>query len=337
MSEPIKVDESRILSLPLAEVYVPHDWNVRSGIGASSSGGADDENTDEGLYNSIKARGQDEPILVRTSEGVKGADGKQVRQPYTIVQGYRRLWAIGRIAEEAGTVKTATVKARAKRMSEVDARLANLRENTARDNLSPSDLCFGIQQALALEPAKTANAMADELGLTIQYISRFYEIIDKVKPALLKRWREMTGKKLTVSEMYALSKLDKKEQDEAFGKYCAKKQPLSESDTTKKWIENEKAKNAKLGTLLAKLAKAELIDLDPETFFVNGLEIYGKVAGGRSGDEVSERVKSAMADAGYRAFMLEYEREDEAEGPTAEEVKAEKASKKSKNGAVAQA
>lgn len=321
----MKIDETKILTIPLSDIYVDPTWNVRSGVGEGGEGG-EDENSDIGLVESIKARGQDEPVLVRPTP--KEA---KVKQPYTLVYGFRRFWAISSIAEETGS-KTPTIKAKVKSMTEGEARAANVRENTARDTLSAADICFGIGEIRKVNPNVVQTAVAQDLGLSQGYVGRHFAILDGLKPSLLQKWRLNRGIKITVKAIEAIAKLEKSAQDEAFAALVKAATPageMTDGEKANKFREAAKKRAATMGKLFGQLAREGHLTLDPETFFYDALEFYAPVKAGRSDKEVSDRVKNAVAQEGYKAFMSEFEKDDDTSGETAEDVKAKKKAKNS--------
>lgn len=330
------VDETKIIHVPLKDIFADPTWNVRSNVGERTGDESeDDENTDAGLQASIEAKGQDEPVTLRPSP-------KGTKEPYTLVAGFRRLWAMHRIAEKTGE-KAQTIKAVVKNLSEAEARAFNIRENTARDSLGAADLNFGVERILELEPNKTGVSIANELGMAQGYISKHVKLVTALKPSIRRKWREMVGFKPTVDQMTAIAKLDKTEQDAKFQELVDAKRAREEGGSTNSenaWRERAKDKAAKFGTLMGTLARAGFIELDAGTFFYDALEHYVTLKKNKDGSDPADRVKAAIAEAGVTAFMAELERDDDTTGETAEEVKAKEKGKKSKgakNGAVAQA
>jgi uncharacterized ParB-like nuclease family protein len=132
--------QEKILEVPLKQVTFDYSWNSRTGVekltapkeGALPPGetGETEENEFHGLYNSIKTRGQDDAIDV-IAKGDK----------YFAIAGFRRGRALSLLAEETGN-KEATVKVIVRPYSPLEARMRNIRENTARRKLSARHRAF---------------------------------------------------------------------------------------------------------------------------------------------------------------------------------------------------
>lgn len=318
----IKIDSTRIMNLPISDIFVDPTWNTRSGIGEGASGGSDDENSDEGLLLSIKARGQDEEVLVRPTP-----KEYKVKQPYMLVYGYRRLWAISKIAAEAGN-KNPTIKAKAEEMTEAEARSRNLRENTGRENLDACDVCFGIARILEADPQKPGTQIAQEVGLSQPYVAKHLRIITGLKKSLLQKWRDSVGKKPSVDAMVKLAAAEKGEQEAGFNALVGKEGEGSDNKGPNAWKDSSKAKAVKVGAFLGLLARENLIHLDEESFFIDALPFYTKVSGGKGNKTATDRELQAWAAAAYEAFVNARDKDDDTSGATAEEVKAKKNGKK---------
>lgn len=327
MATETKVNPNHILNIPLSDIFVDPTWNTRSGVGNSSSGGSNDENTDAGLVESIKARGQDQEVLLRpTPKEFK------VKQPYMLVYGFRRHWAVTQIATETGNLKTATIKARIEEMTETQARAKNLGENTARENLGAADICFGIARILEVEPTMPSTAVAQEIGLNQSYVAQHMRILAGVKKSILQKWRDQTGKKVTVAEMEKLAKLQTAgEQEKAFNEASGKDAGEGSEKGPNAWKDASKKKMAKLGTFFGSLAREGYLSIDPETFFLDALPLLVKVSGGKGNKQASDREMQGFAEAGYKAFHAEMEREEVAEKAEADRVEGN-AKEKAKNG-----
>lgn len=328
----------KYIEIPLSDLYIDPTWNARSGVGENlnEEGIDDDENTDAGLLKSIELKGQDTPVFVwQTPKDFKVND-KKVKEPYMLVSGHRRAWAIETIAKKSGN-KNPTIKALVKPIQSVaEARMLNLRENTDRESLTPSDLCFGIAEHIAANPQATASSVAADLGLSQPYVSRLFAIIEKVKPTLIKKWRDQTGTQFSVDQMVTIAKKDKNEQDAAYAELLRARQSREAEGTgADHWIETQKKKAETFGGLFGRLAKNGLVNIDPEKFFFDALPFYVKTKGGKKNEEMADRVKHSVAGVAYKGFMAEYEADDDTEGETSEEAAAKNGTRKAARNAAA--
>ena len=103
-SEPL-LPEEVIRHIPLSDIFVDYEWNVRSlkNVMSDSSDAVQDTtvkgaHTGEGagiagLALSLVADGQDNPIFVRKVEGGKSIGGKKTDRPFEIYCGFRRITA----------------------------------------------------------------------------------------------------------------------------------------------------------------------------------------------------------------------------------------------------
>lgn len=323
----------KIVNLPLSDIFIDNSWNTRSDVGAGSSGGDDEENTDEGLMASIGTRGQEEPVRVRpTPKELKR------KEPYMLVYGFRRAWAIGKLAEKNGD-KNPTIKARVSDLTEEQARELNLAENTARDSLATCDIAYGIARVLEHSPQRTSVAISQEVGLNQGYVATIMRVVQGLKKGLLQKWRDQRGKKLTLAEMERISKLTtKEEQEAAFAEYAKKhSETESEEQGANAWKKANKAKAEAFGKLFGGLQREGLLEVgDPEMFFLQAFEggFFGRLKRG-AGKELSDKEKHAVADVAFKAWEAAVEADDDTSGETSEDIKAKKVA--AKNGKPATA
>lgn len=316
----VKVNPNQVLVLNLSDVFVDPSWNTRSAVGeAEGSGGEEGENDFVSLRESIEMRGQDIPVDVRPNPN-------KTKHHYALVAGFRRFKAIQDIAEKAGN-KTPTVRALVHTFAtEADAIEFNMRENTARADLSAPDTVYGISRLLKANPSVTDSNMAKSLGFSQPYVSKVHRVIDKVSPKLLTLWRDSIGVKLTLEQMHALTKIeDKAEQTKAYEEMVRGKAEKTTSDKRKTWIESTMSKAHSVGMFLGKLAMAGHIEVyNPGESFVDGLDAFVKVK-----SEADDKLRLKFSDAlakGYEEGLTVTEEEPEKE-------KEPKKAKKAKNGA----
>ena len=235
--------------------------------------------------NSIRADGQDTPILLRPNPDRKTVDA----YPFALVAGFKRFEAMTRITEHAMATKEynpivaephwdarkATIKATIKEMTEAQARAANIRENTARDNLTLVDLTFGLRELVTAytkekQSAKGAKtAIAAELGMNKGYIGYLIDIGQGFSEEVLTHWRT-SQKRLTKEQMVkVLTESTAERRTEAYHNMC--KSGTVDGPTTDQSGNQGAAPDAKLVAAVQKLqqigryfAYAEAHDQLPE-------------------------------------------------------------------------
>lgn len=320
MAHDMKVNPNQVLVLNLSDIFVDPSWNTRSAVGeAEGSGGEEGENDFVSLRESIELRGQDIPVDVRPNPG-------KTKHPYALVAGFRRFKAIQDIAEKAGN-KTPTIRAIAHTFAtEAEAIEFNMRENTARADLSAPDTVYGISRLLKANPAVTDSNMAKSLGFSQPYVSKVHRVIDKVNPKLLTSWRDSIGVKLTLEQMHTLTKIeDKVEQTKAYEEMVRGKAEKTATDKRKVWIEGTLSKCHSVGVFLGKLAMAGHIEVyNPGESFVDGLDAFVKVKS-EADDKLRLKFSDALAKGYEEGLTVTEEEPAKEENPKA---------KKTKNGAA---
>jgi len=257
----VMADKNTVVqALLLSDIHVDHTWNARSG-------GWQDEKAREdgslggidGLRNSIKARGQDDAVIVRPNPN------KAQKKPYSLVTGYRRCEAIGLNAVEAGD-KAPTIRAIVRELSEFESRALNIRENTARDDLKGADLAWSIGQMLAEAKSNgvtlTGEAVAIEIGKHQTYVAKLIRVLNGVKASIFKAWRE-SPVSISVSEMDDIAKLPKEEQEKSYEEASRGKE---ESKKKSNRILPLKKAADRIGMILGRLVQAEYIEVSDFDF-----------------------------------------------------------------------
>jgi len=307
---------TKVESVLLSEIEVVPNWNARLVAGEKESSGGPDEGSFEGLVKSIEVKGQDTPVVLRAQKGKK---------PYFLVAGFRRFFAICKIAEQKND-KTPTIRAEIRELSDVEAREVNVRENTSRDGLSGPDLCYGVGQLLEVNKGFTSVAMAAMLGMNQSYIAKMQRIWEKVDRNIVKSWRE-SKLPLTTEQMAKLSELPKDQQIAQYTELTSIKEPSKVGRGA--WIETAKKKGNEVGALLGALVRGGHIQLIGDDFFGDTVRILVPFK-----KDATEEQVARIAGAAEKAFSLAYE--TEAEPATDEEREAVKAKKVKNGGIVAQ-
>ena len=207
-----------IHSLPLSDIFIDYDWNVRSREQVVSNeplatGAVDTlaHNANvgvgiDGLKISIQNDGQETPVIVRAIEGGKSLGGKKTDKKYELVAGFRRATAIEALqsAESKELAKKDNrptvvkdlpdghIRAVIRTLSPKDARFVNVRENTLRNNLTTPDLAKFVRE-LSVKDGMGQVQIGEKLGIDQGYISRLIRVAGLPAP-IFDHWA--TGKLL---------------------------------------------------------------------------------------------------------------------------------------------
>jgi ParB/RepB/Spo0J family partition protein len=318
----------QIVRILLSTIQVDPLWNSRC-RSAVLAEGEEDPNTGmgsngiKGLVASIRAGGQSTPVDVIANVDRFGVLNEE--KPFFLIAGFRRVEALSRIAKEDEDPVPA-IDAIVRDLTPVGARLLNLRENTARDDLRGADLAYGVALLVKAAPKMSGVAIAAELNKSTSHISKILKMNAKVKPELIKHWRDTPGNPVTVTNMFELSNLeDQAAQEKTY--YELFKGTLSrgsgEKEKTSDWKVAAKKRAGKIGTLLGNLSREYGLDCeclgDFETCLVDMVKLPADVKG------KDVRTFAKAAHAAYLA-AIEYspaaEREPDEEkydGPTGRE------------------
>jgi ParB/RepB/Spo0J family partition protein len=162
----------RFFNVPTKDIEADSSWNTRLPTETPLAEGEVD--ADEALRASIAQSGLLQPLGVR-----RNLDGSL--KPWRLVFGFRRFAAAELLGLE-------TVPCR-----EVDtenARVANLTENFARQNLTPGELMEALGKLQAEHPKMTTEEMGKAVGRTSKYVANLLRLRRKLAPELLEAFRE---------------------------------------------------------------------------------------------------------------------------------------------------
>lgn len=293
--------------IPIKDIVVDQAWNARSG--AYNVDSSEEDGAYKDLKESIKLRGLEQPIVVRPVKG-----------KMHVVAGFRRLQACTEIAADA-QIKDATIKCFVEELDELGARLRNISENSGRGKLRGADLSFALGDAKAKLQAANAyttdDAMFASVGVNQSYGSKLVRIVQNTKAQVFKKWRDSVGNvQLTVPEMVEVSRAPKERQDEAYETAVRGKQPAGTKDKKLAAV-NAACKQAhKIGKLLGKLEKQDLISTDNLDFPAH-IAYVVKLKSDFTAKQ-TEKVAKAAQD-GYEQGMKDQSEEPDAEGGDTEE------------------
>lgn len=231
-------DPETILNLPIDSIYVDYEWNRRSKaeVLADVTDGIQDttrrgehqgEGTGfQGLLESLRDDGQDIPVVVRAVENGRTMRGVPTECTYELVAGFRRMTALRTLngqaylawAKEHGRTQVVpntpngTVRAVVRKLSPLEARKLNIRENTFRHGLTAPDT-VGIIQELAAT-GLTVVQIGRHLGVSHNYVSKLFPI-SKLPAPVVAHWRGLGSlpgldsnrlyPRLTVNQMLAIA------------------------------------------------------------------------------------------------------------------------------------
>jgi ParB family chromosome partitioning protein len=247
------VKQTSVVRVPLSNVREEVGFNVRSGDFTEASG--TDEHGFEEIYLSIRDRGQDTAVDARPDPKKPGH--------YILITGHRRHRALARIQDETKTAQTILVSVRDIGESKADIFALNLRENVSREDVTPSDVSFGLKRlkdARKEEGTYTKDGdIYSENGITQGYGSKLLTIAEKLHPELFKHWRE-SNDPLPVAKVVDIAKLDKEKQREAYEKEIGPDDPESRAPSKQSEFKKQLSRVKKAAELLGSLAGAELLD-----------------------------------------------------------------------------
>lgn len=312
----------KVVEILISAIHADYEWNCRRIAGKEETAaegtvdGKDQLNEFDALKSSLRSRGQDQAVIVRPR-------GKG----YALVVGFRRFKALSEIAEEDKNTKTATVKAIIRDLNDVEAKSLNIRENTARKDLPPTDLCRSLIDLRELyvksKGSPTITAMADEVGLGRAYASKLFSIADKATPKVLKLWFDAPAA-IGVVKMTEVIKVERDRQEEAFNALLPQS-GRGKGGGRKAWLKGAENEAKRVGTFLGSLERKGLISTDALDFEQN-LEDCIKMGQGEAKATEKQRAELVkVINAAYEAAM------------NPPEPKPEKAKDKAKDGAAAAA
>jgi ParB/RepB/Spo0J family partition protein len=265
MAKETKVETGKTVHILLSDIHADSTWNARSGKWQDTkAGGPDDEDTGfAGLVESIRARGLDDAIVLRPMSCVQNK-AHQSKQKYALVAGFRRFAAVSLLAKEAKS-KNPDVKAEIRELNDLEARSLNIRENTARDNLSAQDLAWAIHDMITA--GATTKGICSEMNKSQPYVDKLARIMSDIDAKVLAKWRN-GAISIPVANMYNLAvNCPRERQSEEFEK-LVQGRSLAGAGKGKgggkgkgKLVKNLMTRAHDLGQLLGSLEREEHISL----------------------------------------------------------------------------
>jgi len=332
------------MPVELSKIHADYSWNSRAERNVQDM--ADTESAGfDGFEANIRLSGQVTPIILRNTGG-KTLAGAKTDKPYEVVVGFRRFRAISRINAAAkkdgkkgavpGLPDGAIMAEVRDCKNEIEARILNGQENTARKNLKAPDMVF-----LARDLSKAGMNQVDiatALGITQGWVSKLLKVAS-LPPAVLDNWRDEKpiaavqtkdgvfelksesdgkthAKELTEPEMRALAEL-KGGPEEITARYVRLVAPVAsqgESDNGPTEKDKVKANVEEIASLMGCLVRAGVLD--------NGSLDWNRVIGPKKkgypidcGKDDSQERLLELGDVASEAFEREVSKG--ARGPTA--------------------
>lgn len=210
---PVVLPGETIAIINLDELYIPWEWNVRSKADLADVSDAVRDTTEKRLgategvtlkefVDTFIYGGQDTPTIVRPVKNGVAVDGTKTPLKYELICGFRRIGAIqmansGETAAEsdkAGRPHVAGLpnnhfKAVVRELTNKEARILNIRENTLRNNLKTPDL---LKQVRNLEKdGMTQTEISRTIGITQGFVSKL-SLIGSLPEPIIAHWANGT-------------------------------------------------------------------------------------------------------------------------------------------------
>jgi len=273
---PFKPDPYKVVKMPLRLIHADHSWNNRA-QGALLFDETNAESTSEergigGMVATLKARGQDDPVVVRPHPR-----GAKAKAPYSLVKGFRRYVGLEKIAAEGEdikgpnwedwTAKEPYILAIVKDLDETEALIENAEENLTRQNLNPPDASRAVARLLAAPANMTQTQVAEKLGKTQGYIAKLAKV-RFLHEKVFSAWRDARVQ-LSVDEIGEIAKHDKDRHEEEYSKLLAAKIAKLNAKggrgakDANAWYEAAKSRCDTVGAMLGRLEANEAIVVDP--------------------------------------------------------------------------
>lgn len=325
----------KIVLVPLSQIERRKDFNARSSTKESQTltGSWAD------FKNSIATKGQEQACVVRPNTGKNAG-----KYPYDLIVGFRRCDAIQEIGNVAGTADP-MVKVIIREMSESDAKLLNMYENTARLGFSGPDLTKAIARFKKENPNVSETVIANALGLSQQYVNQMSTASNKLAPKVMAAWSKGTATDSNAGVSAGISKIlqvvkkaevaakkngtEVEEEQEKLYNELAKADGDKPEAGEAGMLKRVKADARKQGELFGRLSKAGALTLAPGFFskhlgmLVNLPTAIGR---GKNRKDIGADVLAsftAAAEAGFQSGLAFIE-----PGPKLVVPKAEKKAKK---------
>jgi hypothetical protein len=287
-----------VIEVPIASICIERAWNARSG--------AWEEDIVE-LMATMQPEGergpivQDTPVKVRPLTDLEETSysGTHVKKFFWLVSGFSRCEALLRIAAQRKNSKP-TVKVIVENLNGGQAIAANIRENTARNNLRGADTAWQLHNLYLWfsdrATYKTAEELARMVGLSTITTERMLVIMRKGDKSFLQAWRNCRSE-IALVDLLPIVARPKVEQMGAFKRLLqnvARRRPQRILST------RVHRQAQRVGTLLGSLKREGLITLNFNSFetYIDVLLPMGKGHYFRR-SELADVIEAAFEEASY--------------------------------------
>lgn len=278
-----------IAKVILSEIKVRWDWNARN-TKFKTGTVAETESSFEDLVHSMQVNGQQQPVKIILNR----SGGKE---QFELVEGFRRMAA-------ALQLKWDAIDAIMFDLSPLEARRANLSENTARSDLKAADLAFGLNEYkkdhLAAKKPWVGLQIAHELGLNQGYVNMLDHIMTEVNPGITKDWREGPIA-VPVQKINELVKTPLDKQPDAWEKMKQQQATKADGRTAKGKEEKLIESAVRVGKMLGELTLHGYITVGNFDSFEPD---FWKLLNVSVPDELAEDMLPKMTDAAQKAYAI---------------------------------
>lgn len=247
--------KTQYVELPVTSILEVEGFNMRSEGFEAASG--DEKHGFADLVQSIKDRGQDDPIEVVPLDG----DNKG---KYAVVSGTRRFRAILKLISEGITMPPVKALVLTDRdQSSLYER--NLVENLAREDVTAADTAFALGRLKSSRKQdgtfKSDLDLAVRAGIPQSYCSKLLTIAERLHPEVFKFWRAAKNP-LPYNTVYEIAKLPPDKHKEEYEKKQDQKASSKGKPGPKDPLDKAKGRLKKLADDLFLLATLGAINCD---------------------------------------------------------------------------
>ena len=353
-------NEDEVKHVPLTDIFVDTDLNARS---IANVMGADEKSDDKEakglpeLQASILAKGQDHPVTIAPVVLGVSLLGKKTQAPFQLVAGFCRT-AVAQTVNADEFLKAnakaeghpiirntpnGTVRAIVRTFTDLrDALEYNLRENTARKNVTAPDVIHRVRE-FHLTHKLSIPQIAENLGFTTQYTTRLVNVAGLPKK-VLDHWRNggkikgstdklevETNERLPILELERIVKecTGADQQTDEYVKSLQGEAEGASGENDNQWIEAAKKKAHALGFMLGALQRLEILEVSADVESYAAVIVTGdlKVTGRKEFSKANAMKFAKEVEKGYAEGLEEPEVEPEEATETPKGGKGGKAKK----------
>jgi hypothetical protein len=335
--------EDQVKHIRMTDIFVDDSWNARSRanvVSETSSDGRDEGSGITGLVKAIEARGQDTPVVLRTTVQPFYAGKSQgfTGQPYALVSGFRRFEAVRRLNDDVELVKrkntenktvvpntgNGTVRAFVRTMTEKDARIENTAENACREDLDTPELVFAVAKLSGGPLNMSSVEISTAIGKTPGYVN-LLQRLSTLHKEILAHWREggefqgvKNIKRIPTSELVELCKIDKDRQCGEYKRILESKPGVENGKRDLLWMAAAKKTAESRGKYLGTLERLGVVEVSQDMPWIDCLPVVMKIhKKAKPGSSARRKLADIMEKAYQEAMSVT---DDEAGTTEAEEA-----------------